>query len=321
MINGINLGGWLVTERWITPSLYGDVQDEHAMSSDSITNKKLIDHYSTFIQAKDFAWIAERGFEIVRLPVGYGLFGDSKPFNETVTYVDNAFKWAEKYNLKILLDLHTAPGSQNGNDHSGKRGEIGWHTNPAYIENTIHTISRIAERYKNHPQLWGIELLNEPDKSIPIQSLTNYYRRAYDVVREHCGSSVTVVISDAYRPMAEWQDLLNEPTITNMLLDVHLYQSFGDTDKKMSLQDHIEKTFSWQRKLEQFGPNKVIVGEWSVALHKTYDTLSQEAVIEARELYKQAQRFAFANTSAQFYWTYKTEHAGQWSYRSHSTVK
>ena len=30
------------------------------------------------------------------------------------TYALKAFEWARKYGLRICLDLHTAPGSQNG---------------------------------------------------------------------------------------------------------------------------------------------------------------------------------------------------------------
>jgi glucan 1,3-beta-glucosidase len=35
-----------------------------------------------------------------------------------------ANEWAKPRGLHILLDLHTAPGSQNGFDNSGRRGNI-----------------------------------------------------------------------------------------------------------------------------------------------------------------------------------------------------
>ena len=34
-------------------------------------------------------------------------------------------KWAEELELKVILDLHGAPGSQNGFDNSGRMGPIG----------------------------------------------------------------------------------------------------------------------------------------------------------------------------------------------------
>lgn len=33
-------------------------------------------------------------------------------------------EWARKYGLRVELDLHTVPGSQNGLNHSGRLGSI-----------------------------------------------------------------------------------------------------------------------------------------------------------------------------------------------------
>ena len=33
--------------------------------------------------------------------------------------LDDAVRWAEEFQLKLLLDLHGAPGSQNGKQTSG----------------------------------------------------------------------------------------------------------------------------------------------------------------------------------------------------------
>lgn len=41
-------------------------------------------------------------------------------------YFLKAIGWARKYGLRINLDLHTIPGSQNGYNHSGKQGIINW---------------------------------------------------------------------------------------------------------------------------------------------------------------------------------------------------
>jgi len=39
-------------------------------------------------------------------------------------YIDFKFRWADEIGLRIILDLHGAPGSQNGMDHSGRRGAV-----------------------------------------------------------------------------------------------------------------------------------------------------------------------------------------------------
>ena len=35
-----------------------------------------------------------------------------------LAYLDKAFEWGKNHGIGIIVDLHAAPGSQNGNDHS-----------------------------------------------------------------------------------------------------------------------------------------------------------------------------------------------------------
>ncbi len=44
-------------------------------------------------------------------------------------YLKRLLQWADEIGLKILLDLHGAPGSQNGFDNSGRRGDVHWYAN------------------------------------------------------------------------------------------------------------------------------------------------------------------------------------------------
>ena len=41
-------------------------------------------------------------------------------------YFTKAISWGRKYGIRILLDYHALPGSQNGWNHSGKSGQINW---------------------------------------------------------------------------------------------------------------------------------------------------------------------------------------------------
>ncbi|XP_076890822.1 putative glucan 1,3-beta-glucosidase A [Bidens hawaiensis] len=79
-------------------------------------------HWSTFIVENDFKFIATSGLNAVRIPVGWWTVSDPTPpkpyVGGSLQYLDRAFLWAKKYNLKVILDLHAAPGSQNGFEHS-----------------------------------------------------------------------------------------------------------------------------------------------------------------------------------------------------------
>lgn len=318
-LRGVNLGGWLVLERWLVPSVFGrkKAPDEFTLCERLGENKKQVfkRHRDSFITKQDFKWIADNGLNAVRLPVGHWLFGGAEPFVASARYVDKALEWAKEYNLQVILDLHTAPGSQSGWVSSGRVGGPGWHTDPEKINQTVGCIAKIAEKYGKHSQLWGIELLNEPHPEIPLSILQDYYRRAYRATREYTAERVLVIMSDAYRPIAEWEDFIRSPEFNNVLLDLHLYQTFSEQDKKLSMEEHIAKTFRWKRMIEKFGAEKLLVGEWSAVIHDTYQSMSPESARAARRLYTQAQEYAFAECTGWLYWNYKTEVRDDWNYR------
>ena len=58
------------------------------------------------------------------------------------------------HGLRVLLDLHGAPGSQNGADHSGCDADgINWGDNRYTVEDSLLAIEALAQRYGRHPSL------------------------------------------------------------------------------------------------------------------------------------------------------------------------
>lgn len=79
-------------------------------------------------------------------------------------YLDQGITWAQQYGLKVWIDLHGAPGSQNGFDNSGRRGPIDWGTDST-INYTQQALQAIVSKYSVAPYagtVVGIEILNEP---------------------------------------------------------------------------------------------------------------------------------------------------------------
>ena len=64
----------------------------------------------------------------------------------------------------VFLDLHAAPGSQNGNDNSApaQQGVIGWDADPNCMLQAAAFLNALAARYAAAPALLGFGLLNEP---------------------------------------------------------------------------------------------------------------------------------------------------------------
>jgi glucan 1,3-beta-glucosidase len=139
-IYGVNLGGWFVLEPFITPAFYqkynGSVDEwslSVMMANDTSPGgglDQIEQHYATFMDETDIARIAGAGLNWVRVPIPFWAIDvwNDEPFlaKKAWPYIVQLLKWCRKYGLRVNLDLHTIPGSQNGYNHSGRLGNIGW---------------------------------------------------------------------------------------------------------------------------------------------------------------------------------------------------
>ncbi|HSW66472.1 MAG TPA: glycoside hydrolase family 5 protein [Bacillota bacterium] len=320
-LKGVNLGGWLVLEKWITPSLFADTTavDEYTFCKQASKRELTrLQHFrDSFITKQDFVWLAAQGIQAVRLPIGYWVFGDAAPYQPTSDYVNSAFAWANETGIKILLDLHGVPGSQNGKDHSGQKGTVAWSQNTDDVSRTLRVVRRLAERYGRNQALLGISLLNEPARLLPKATLRTYYETAYDILREHCRKDAWIVFSDGFAPR-RWRTELSRKTHTHTYIDTHHYQVFSPLDKRLSVRLNLLRTH-WQlpRKLARMNRHHpVVVGEWSLTLGGS--NLAKYSGDKRRALLKEYARLqlkAYQRSAAWFFWTYRTEHGGSWSFR------
>ena len=89
-------------------------------------------------------------------------------------YIDRIFQLAEQHSIKLLLELHGAPGSQNGEIHSGcvtgpevNGGKPEHYFNTEWnMEIAVTVMSKMAGKCRQFPDTcWGIGVLNEPQPS------------------------------------------------------------------------------------------------------------------------------------------------------------
>lgn len=97
--------------------------------------------------------LAKPSLNHVRLPIGYWAFeiGPGEPYIQgQLPYLQKAITWAGNHNLKVIVDLHGAPGSQNGFDNSGERMTTPmWHSNATNVARTDAIIKTIANMFKD----------------------------------------------------------------------------------------------------------------------------------------------------------------------------
>ncbi|KAL8233425.1 hypothetical protein R6Q59_019525 [Mikania micrantha] len=228
------------------------------------------DHWDTFIVEKDFEFVATSGLNAVRIPVGWWTASDPTPpepyVGGSLQYLDKAFLWANKYNLKVILDLHAAPGSQNGYEHSSSRdGFIEWGQTEETIQETVHVIEFFTARYANNPSLYAVELLNEPHASgVSLDVLAKYYEAGYKAVRDHA-PNVFVVLS--FRLAGDSKELFAVASgKTNVVIDFHYYNLYSDMFNGMTAQQNIDfvnttRANDLQALTTSNGP-LIFVGEW-----------------------------------------------------------
>lgn len=303
-IKGVNLGNWLVLEKWMLPELFEGTGAEDEVWLNRKMNpaelkEKMKEHRDTFITEQDFAFIKEQGIWLLRIPVPYFIFGDRPPFNGCVEYLDKAFDWAEKYGLQILIDLHTVPGSQNGYDNGGLTGVCKWCKNPEEVEFALTILERLAKRYGQREGLYGIEALNEPisflvyatapstgkavDKEeakgsgyVPIPFLENFYRNAYRRLRKILPENKTIMFHDGFR-LRHWGKFFRKEHMKNVVLDTHIYifamESFVPIHMPWVYQIYIK---SQQRLIERIQKDvPVVVGEWCICNKYAEKAVSQ----------------------------------------------
>ncbi|URD85025.1 Cellulase (glycosyl hydrolase family 5) [Musa troglodytarum] len=230
----------------------------------------MTEHWNTFITEDDFKFISGTELNAVRIPVGWWIASDPNPpspfVGGSLGALDNAFTWADKYNLKVIIDLHAAPGSQNGYEHSASRdGSIEWGTTDSTIDQTVAVIEFLAARYAQRQSLLAVELLNEPRASgVPLDTLKNYYRAGYDAVRKHT-TGAYVIMSN--RLSGSNTELLQFASgLSRSVVDVHYYNLFSDIFNGMTVQQNIDyvnnnRSSELNTVITANGP-LVFVGEW-----------------------------------------------------------
>ncbi|KAJ7232221.1 glycoside hydrolase superfamily [Mycena haematopus] len=253
-IYGVNLGGLFVMEPFIDASYFDQYSptavDEWtlsvAMANDTARGGlgQLENHYATFITEEDIAQIAGAGLNWLRIPIAFWAIETwaGPPFLEPFlaktswTYFVRVLGWARKYGLRVCLDLHAVPGSQNGLNHSGRLSPVNFlsgNMGMANAERTLYYIRVLTEfisqpAYQDLIPVFGI--VNEAMLGIIGRDvLTSFYLEAHTMIRGITGygegNGPYIAIHDGFQSLASWADFLQGSD--RIILDTHPYFAFG----------------------------------------------------------------------------------------------
>lgn len=301
-LQGVTIGGWLLLEPYITPSLFLQFNATNGTESDIPTDEyrfcerlgkdealsQLQDHWDTFYTKEDFDDIKELGLNMVRIPIGYWAFDqleDDPYVYGAQEYLDKAIEWAYDADLKVWVDLHGVPESQNGFDNSGLRnlGYPGWFNSTENVNLTYSVLQQIYSKYggsemnsKYPDTIIGIEVVNEPKTpELDIEDIEEFYINTYRDARRIQGVNNTIVFHDAFKGLGYWNGFLNYtqhsnstiPGNYNIMIDHHHYHVFDSNALTMTIAQHIDAFKSFSEGInDEIESHPAVVGEWLAAM-------------------------------------------------------
>ena len=244
-VRGVNYGGRFVAEEWMglagMDTLYADAvaggdckPHACALSTCDVAataggGKRMLAYLDAAIREDDFVAMAQQGFNFVRLPLGYWqlvqataapdapeptasrwkALQDMLPPTEYNPYIQRVIDYATKHGLKVLFDLHGAPGGQSTNQCTGCAtgceglgcaSDAFYLMRDANLATAISAITRLAQWCMSAGSAcYGIELLNEPSEDhLDRMDLLSFYQKAVKAARGPGGLSpnLPIVVMD-----------------------------------------------------------------------------------------------------------------------------
>ncbi|EIW52789.1 glycoside hydrolase [Trametes versicolor FP-101664 SS1] len=189
ILRGAGLGGWMTMENFISGYPGCEFQIREALAEVLGTQKSefFFDKFlENFFAEPDAAFFKSLGLNCIRIAVNYRHFEDNmnprvlKP--EGFKHLDRAVAACAKHGIYTIIDMHTAPGGQNGGWHSDAGTHIAnfW-IHKDFQDRLVWLWAEIAKHYKDEKWIAGYNPMNEP--SDPKHSgLVNFYDRVYAAI-------------------------------------------------------------------------------------------------------------------------------------------
>ncbi len=191
LLQGVNLGGWLLQESWMCPvngedRKWANLDTLQVLESRFGTEKtaKLIESYQdNWITEWDIENIANMGCNVIRVPFWYRNFmkdtqgtwiTENPDDNPGFKRLDWVIEQAEKNDMYVILDMHGCPGGQSMDHCCGTLGVNELYTDET-CQNTMELLWRtIAARYKDNPAVAAYDIMNEPQNNSGYEDEHSY---------------------------------------------------------------------------------------------------------------------------------------------------
>ena len=198
LLKGVNLGNWLVPEGYMfktgqvnSPRLINDLLSE--LIGPSATAEFWRKYLDAYITQADIHFLKTAGANSLRVPFSYRLFTNESYLGSTdatrgFALLDRLIAWCKAEHIYLVLDMHSAPGGQTGDNIDDGYGYPYLFESEPDQQLAADIWKKIAERYANEPTIIGYDLLNEPiapffDKAALNPKLEPLYKKIAAAIR------------------------------------------------------------------------------------------------------------------------------------------
>jgi endoglucanase len=237
---GVNLGGWLVMEPWMTPADSGGLPDTYSIIQEldsrfgvAEEQSLILTYQQSWISYNDLVNIKNAGFNAVRVPVWWGNFypianvSNSTFRSDAFTELDWLVNQCASLGIYVIIDMHGVVGGQSTSDDTGQENQNQFWTNDNDQGNTAYMWWEIANHYNGNPTVAGYDLINEPTGAPSNTAVINAYANLYNSVRS--ADPNHIIFIEGTWGNWDWS-MLPSPASegwTNVVYEMHEYQYNG----------------------------------------------------------------------------------------------
>jgi hypothetical protein len=193
LLQGVNLGGWLMIETWMTPADSSGLRDNYSIIQTldrrfGVTEEqRLLRLYErSWITSKDLDNIKAQGLNLIRVPVWWLNFETTEGkwrASDAFEMLDWVVKEAGKRGIYTIIDMHGVVGGQWAVQSAGQSANTYW-SNTAAQQATQILWSRIARHYAGNSDVMGYDLINEPAGAPRGEAVQAVYDNLYHTIRK-----------------------------------------------------------------------------------------------------------------------------------------
>ncbi|KAF5556349.1 glycoside hydrolase [Fusarium mexicanum] len=284
--NGVNLGAWLAKEKTHDPVWWNSLGTKAAATIDEWglcqalgkqCGPMLEKRYESFLNTSTIDTLAKVGINTLRITTTYAAWvkvpGSAFYHGRQQDHLRKITQYAiERYNMHIIIGLHSLPGGVNNLDIGEAFGHDGWFYNSTNLAWSFKAVDKVLDFVKTsgHKNAFTIAPLNEVSDNLAgfgsaaglSDKATNWvltYMNGVFQRVEAVDKRIPVMLQDNFKGAAFWSPLFDKKR--NLVIDSHVYYFAASG----TYSQYVAPAVCGQAKyLAEETKFPVFVGEWSL---------------------------------------------------------